>query len=338
MEARSCSLAALYRRQPLASGGLGFREAPETCSRVGRTSARQFPGREIVSPIRCESSIQTSGVLMCVSRAGAGRSVQVDLLHTAGTVAGVLAGRQEDCFLFGPVGGVEVWVCNSDGSNPVQLTSLWTGKPMGRDGPRMAGSIVFAVSRGRYQDIYVISANGGAPRRLTTEPAVDKWPCWSRDGQSIYFASHRSGTSEIWKMSATGGDAVQITRNERETCRRNHPTGNSSTTRRAILIRRRAACGECRSEEVKRPRCSTPSIARAIGPLGSRASTSSRSPTNRASSDIRFYEFATGKTRKILTIERDISDYIAVSPDGRTILYTQMDEAGSDLMLVENFR
>jgi hypothetical protein len=29
---------------------------------------------------------------------------------------------------------------------------------------------------------------------------------------------------------------------------------------------------------------------------------------------------------------------IAVSPDGRTILYTQLDEAGSDLMRVENFR
>jgi hypothetical protein len=28
----------------------------------------------------------------------------------------------------------------------------------------------------------------------------------------------------------------------------------------------------------------------------------------------------------------------AVSPDRRTILYVQYDEAGSDLMLVENFR
>jgi hypothetical protein len=29
---------------------------------------------------------------------------------------------------------------------------------------------------------------------------------------------------------------------------------------------------------------------------------------------------------------------ITVSPDGRTILYTQLDDAGSDLMLVVNFR
>ena len=29
---------------------------------------------------------------------------------------------------------------------------------------------------------------------------------------------------------------------------------------------------------------------------------------------------------------------LTVSPDSRTILYTQLDETGSDLMLVENFR
>ena len=55
-------------------------------------------------------------------------------------------------------------------------------------------------------------------------------------------------------------------------------------------------------------------------------------------SDICLYEFATGKTRKVLTIEKPIDYSIEASPDGRTILYTQLDQAGSDLMLVENFR
>ena len=32
------------------------------------------------------------------------------------------------------------------------------------------------------------------------------------------------------------------------------------------------------------------------------------------------------------------TDDMTVSPDGRTILYTQLDEEASDLMLVENFR
>ena len=63
-----------------------------------------------------------------------------------------------------------------------------------------------------------------------------------------------------------------------------------------------------------------------------------RTPDKMGHSDICFYEFATGQTRKVLTIQRPVNNYIAVSPDGWTILYPQEDESGSDLMLVENFR
>jgi Tol biopolymer transport system component len=61
-------------------------------------------------------------------------------------------------------------------------------------------------------------------------------------------------------------------------------------------------------------------------------------PDERGRSDIRFYELATGKIKKILTIERRVDTHIAVSPNGLTILYPQLDQVGSDLMLVENFR
>jgi hypothetical protein len=54
-------------------------------------------------------------------------------------------------------------------------------------------------------------------------------------------------------------------------------------------------------------------------------------------SDLCLYKFATGKVSRILTIDRDLDYRIAVSPDDRTILYTQLDSVGTDLMLVENF-
>ncbi len=63
-----------------------------------------------------------------------------------------------------------------------------------------------------------------------------------------------------------------------------------------------------------------------------------RTPDKLGHSDICFYEFATGQIRKILSTERPVNTHIAVSPDGRTILYLQSDESGSVLMLVENFR
>jgi sugar lactone lactonase YvrE len=52
--------------------------------------------------------------------------------------------------------------------------------------------------------------------------------------------------------------------------------------------------------------------------------------------DISYYDFSSRATRKIITVQKAAG--IAVSPDGRTILWTQFDQSGSDLMLVENFR
>ena len=53
---------------------------------------------------------------------------------------------------------------------------------------------------------------------------------------------------------------------------------------------------------------------------------------------IQFFNFATKKIRSLSTIEGPIDAYLSVSPDGRWILYSQIDQLGSDLMLVENFR
>ena len=53
---------------------------------------------------------------------------------------------------------------------------------------------------------------------------------------------------------------------------------------------------------------------------------------------IRFKDVATGSVRTIASIEREVESGLTVSPDRRSFLYSQVDESGSDLMLVENFR
>ena len=57
-----------------------------------------------------------------------------------------------------------------------------------------------------------------------------------------------------------------------------------------------------------------------------------------AGSSIQFFNFATEKIRPIAAIEKPVSYGLSISPDGRWILYSQWDQVGNDLMLVENFR
>jgi len=55
---------------------------------------------------------------------------------------------------------------------------------------------------------------------------------------------------------------------------------------------------------------------------------------------IEFFNFATRKVKQVAALGKvDIYPHgIAVSPDRRQILYTQEDQRGGDIMLVENFR
>src|SRR6185503_20478781 len=71
------------------------------------------------------------------------------------------------------------------------------------------------ANRGR-TDLWMVIAGGGALTRLTSDPASDDNPRWAPDGQSLYFLSSRSGSSQVWRLpvaaaSAAAGDPVQVT-------------------------------------------------------------------------------------------------------------------------------
>ncbi|HSC48354.1 MAG TPA: DPP IV N-terminal domain-containing protein, partial [Gammaproteobacteria bacterium] len=106
----------------------------------------------------------------------------------------------------------EIWVADSDGGNSLKLTAFsgpYVGNPAWSPDGRQVVFDAPAVD-GNF-DLYAVDAAGGAPRRLTTDAAEDRFPHFSPDGSWIYFSSRRSGAWEIWRMPATGGGAEQVT-------------------------------------------------------------------------------------------------------------------------------
>ncbi|HEX7361547.1 MAG TPA: protein kinase [Bryobacteraceae bacterium] len=120
-------------------------------------------------------------------------------------------------FLSDRSGTQEIWITDREAHTFAQLTHFG-GPPTGSPSWSPDGlEIAFDSQQGARTDIYAISAEGGAPRRITTGPGENCVPSWSADGKSIYFASNRNGDFQIWMAPAATGEtvahpAVQVTR------------------------------------------------------------------------------------------------------------------------------
>jgi TolB protein len=60
-------------------------------------------------------------------------------------------------------------------------------------------------------DLYVVSAAGGAPTRLTDHAEDDAGPAWAPDGKTLFFVSVRTGWYDVFSVPAAGGTATQLT-------------------------------------------------------------------------------------------------------------------------------
>jgi dipeptidyl aminopeptidase/acylaminoacyl peptidase len=60
--------------------------------------------------------------------------------------------------------------------------------------------------------VWIAAADGSSVKQLTTHPENDQDPQWSADGAWIYFTSSRAGSSQVWRIHPTGGEAEQVTR------------------------------------------------------------------------------------------------------------------------------
>jgi eukaryotic-like serine/threonine-protein kinase len=233
-------------------------------------------------------------------------------------------------------GSFEIWVCDSNGTNLIQLTSFdrATGTPRWSPDGR---HIAFDARIETHSDIYVTGAEGGSPRQLTTGTSDDVIPSWSRDGRWIYFASDRTGDRQVWKVPAEGGEAVQVTK-QGGFAAFESPDGKFIYYAKfdSPGLWRVPVEGGDEAPVLDQPK---------LGYWGYWAVVDGGiyfiNVKVKLHPTIEFFSFATGRVRQIATMEKEPvlgSPGFAISPDGRWILYAQVDQSGGDIILVENFR
>ncbi|UCE07523.1 MAG: S9 family peptidase [bacterium] len=66
------------------------------------------------------------------------------------------------------------------------------------------------ANRGR-TDLWLVDVEGKNLRQLTSHPAGDYNPRWSSCGKYVWFLSTRSGSSQVWGINVSGGEAQQVT-------------------------------------------------------------------------------------------------------------------------------
>ncbi len=225
-------------------------------------------------------------------------------------------------------GNLEVWRCDADGSDCLQLTS-YGGPQLGT--PRWSPdsqSLAFDCRVTGQPAVYIVGADGGTPRLLAQDAYV---PSWSRDGRWIYFASGRSGRGEVWKAPAAGGPAAQVTRNGGgaafESADGKYLYYDRDINSSADSLLRMPVEG---GEEVK----VVPTL-QFWANFGVTARGVYFMPDSRT---IRFLDPGSGRVSTLATLEKDAAFGLCVSPDDRFVVWSQRDHITSEVMLVDGFQ
>ena len=103
----------------------------------------------------------------------------------------------------------DIWVANENGSNPQRITDNKAREVYPRFSPD-GQWIAFSSNRHGNYDVFVVSATGGTPRRLTYYTGNDEVVGWTRDSKNVIFRSSRGdgafpSVATLYQVSIEGG-------------------------------------------------------------------------------------------------------------------------------------
>jgi len=228
-------------------------------------------------------------------------------------------------------GSTEIWTTDSQGADPDRLTSFngpVTSTPSWcSDGRRIA----FDSRASGSSAVYIEDIRERVPRKVATSGVNLSSPVWSQDCRWLFAYD---GYFTLYRVASAGGRA------ERATNRQSPYSSVSVVSDRLIFgVMEESGVALWTKPVSGGPEMPLENMPRVRYEDTWAASTTGIYYTDSSSTPVvlNFYEFTSHSTRRVMILKQTPVPFgtagIAVSPDGRWLLYTQVEDDQSELLL-----
>jgi Tol biopolymer transport system component/DNA-binding winged helix-turn-helix (wHTH) protein len=229
-------------------------------------------------------------------------------------------------------GSPQLWLFRANQNAPKQLTFLGNA---GASVPRWSPDAKWVAYESRpdgQSDLFTIEAATGRINRITQTPLQESRANWSRDGKWIYYGCRIDGRLEIFKIPVLGGEATRVTEN-------GGAFAVESVDGKWLYFTSPEPIAEIRRKPIgggKEETLVTGALGRSALAVGENTIYYLSTPD--AVGRTRILAYGAKKITTIAETSNPVHNAIAISPDEKWLIFTELLQPESDIHLLSRQR